>query len=299
MTRPRPFVVCVIDGWGVREDSDGNAIAMADTHHMSAWRTLYPYTTVEASGLAVGLPAGQMGNSEVGHLNVGAGFVVYQDSTRISEAVRDGSLLTNAELLAACQHAKQTGGSLHLLGLLGPGGVHAYSDHLYALLRLAAAEGLTAVYLHPFLDGRDTPPQSAVPFMTELLGVCRELGVGEIATVSGRYYAMDRDTRWDRTAKAYAALVDGVGPQATAPLAVIEAAYAAGITDEFVLPTVLVRDGAPVATIKDRRLGDLFQLSHRPRPAADPRDHRARLCRLRAAAAPRRPVLCDADRVRR
>lgn len=252
MTRPRPFVVCVIDGWGVRDNvTEGNAIALADTRYMSAWRIKYPYTTIEASGLAVGLPDGQMGNSEVGHLNIGAGFVVYQDSAKITEAIRDNSFFKNAELLAAVEHVRSHGSKLHLMGLLGPGGVHAYSDHLYALLRLAQAEGITEVYIHPFLDGRDTPPQSAIPFTQELIGICEVLGVGKIASVSGRYYAMDRDKRWDRTEKAYRALVFGEGPQATDPVEVIQAAYGAGITDEFVLPTVLMHEGAPVATVAD------------------------------------------------
>ncbi|HZB95244.1 MAG TPA: 2,3-bisphosphoglycerate-independent phosphoglycerate mutase, partial [Herpetosiphonaceae bacterium] len=207
MDRPRPFVLCVIDGWGVSERQEGNAIALAHTPNMSTWRTLYPYTTLAAAELAVGLPEGQMGNSEVGHLNIGAGFVVYQDSTRISESIRDESFFKNPMLTAACQHAKERGTRLHLLGLLGPGGVHAYSDHLYALLRMAKEQGLTDVYIHPFLDGRDTPPKSAIPFMEELLAVASKLGLGRVATVSGRYYAMDRDKRWDRTEKAYRALV--------------------------------------------------------------------------------------------
>ncbi|MBA3946565.1 MAG: 2,3-bisphosphoglycerate-independent phosphoglycerate mutase [Herpetosiphonaceae bacterium] len=252
MTRPRPLVLCVIDGWGVRDHvTEGNAIALAQTPHMSAWRTTYPYTTLEASGLAVGLPQGQMGNSEVGHLNIGAGFVLYQDSTRITESINDGSFFHNDELVAACQHVQAGGHKLHLLGLLGPGGVHAYSEHLYALLRLAKQQGITDVYVHPFLDGRDTPPQSAIPFTEELLKVCAEVGVGEIATISGRYYAMDRDKRWERVEKAYRALVEGQGPQATDPLQVIRDAYAAAITDEFVLPTVITKDGKPVATIAD------------------------------------------------
>ncbi len=251
MTRPRPFVLCVIDGWGVSERQDGNAIALASTPNMSSWRTLYPYTTLAAAELAVGLPEGQMGNSEVGHLNIGAGFVVYQDSTRITEAINDNSFFRNEVLVAACRHAKERGSRLHLLGLLGPGGVHAYSDHLYALLRLANEQGLGDVYIHPFLDGRDTPPQSAIPFMEELLVVAGRLGVGRIATVSGRYYAMDRDKRWERTEKAYRALAFGDAPRSDDPAAVIRNAYAGGITDEFVIPTVITSNGAPVANVSD------------------------------------------------
>jgi 2,3-bisphosphoglycerate-independent phosphoglycerate mutase len=199
----------------------------------------------------VGLPEGQMGNSEVGHLNIGAGFVVYQDSTRISESIRDESFFANPALLAAIQHAKERGTRLHLMGLLGPGGVHAYSDHLYALLRLAKEQELREVYLHPFLDGRDTPPRSAIPFTEELLAVAERIGVGRIATISGRYYAMDRDKRWERTEKAYRAIVFGDGPRATDPIEVIRTAYADGITDEFVIPTVLLDGDAPVATLAD------------------------------------------------
>ncbi len=251
MNRPRPFLLCVIDGWGVSDHQEGNAIALAHTPNMSAWRTLYPYTTLAAAELAVGLPEGQMGNSEVGHLNIGAGFVVYQDSTRISESIRDESFFKNPQLVAACRHAKEHGTRLHLLGLLGPGGVHAYSDHLYALLRLAKEQGLTEVYIHLFLDGRDTPPQSAIPFMEELLAVAAKLGIGRVATVSGRYYAMDRDKRWERTEKAYRALVFGEGRRAADPVAAIRSAYEEGVTDEFVLPTVIVEGDKPVATVGD------------------------------------------------
>lgn len=251
MTRPRPFVLCVIDGWGVSDQQEGNGVALAHTPNMSEWSVSYPYTTLNAAELAVGLPEGQMGNSEVGHLNIGAGFIVYQDSTRISEAIRDRSFFQNAELLAAFEHAKKHGTKLHLLGLLGPGGVHAYSDHLYALLRLAKDQGLTEVYIHPFLDGRDTPPQSALPYMEELLAVIANIGVGRVATVSGRYYAMDRDKRWERTEKAYRALVDGEGVRSGDPIAAIRAAYDNGNTDEFVLPTVIVEGDTPVAQIKD------------------------------------------------
>lgn len=251
MERLRPFVLCVIDGWGVSNATEGNSIALAHAPKMATWPITYPYVTVDASALAVGLPEGQMGNSEVGHINIGAGFVVYQDSVRISEAIRDNSFFANPTLLTACQHVKDHGSQLHLMGLLGPGGVHAYSQHLYALLRLAKDQGMTHVFVHPFLDGRDTPPQSAVPFMRELVSVMDELGIGKVASVSGRYYAMDRDKRWDRTEKAYRALVFGEGPTATDPVAVIEASYAENITDEFVLPTIILHDDQPIATVRD------------------------------------------------
>lgn len=251
MQRPRPFVLCVIDGWGVTDRADGNAVALAHAPNMAAWATTYPYTTLAASELAVGLPQGQMGNSEVGHLNIGAGFVVYQDSTRISEAIHDKSFFRNQVLLDAFEHARRNNSQIHFMGLLGPGGVHAYSEHLYALLGLANQQGVSQAFIHPFLDGRDTPPQSAIPFMRELLSVIERLGIGEVATVSGRYYAMDRDKRWDRTAKAYRTLVYAEGETAPDPITAIEQSYAKSVTDEFVLPTVITRDGQPIATIRD------------------------------------------------
>ncbi|WP_026370972.1 2,3-bisphosphoglycerate-independent phosphoglycerate mutase [Kallotenue papyrolyticum] len=251
MARLRPFVLCVIDGWGVSERREGNAIELGRTPNMHAWPSSYPYTTLAASSLAVGLPEGQMGNSEVGHLNIGAGFVVYQDSVRISEAIRDGSFFGNPALLGACEHVKRHASQLHLMGLIGPGGVHALSEHLYALLRLAREQDVQRVFVHAFLDGRDTPPQSAIPYMQELLAKIEEIGVGQVASVSGRYYAMDRDKRWERTAKAYRALVFGEGETAPDPITAIEQSYARQITDEFVLPTVIVRDGQPLATVRD------------------------------------------------
>jgi 2,3-bisphosphoglycerate-independent phosphoglycerate mutase len=251
MQRLRPFVLCILDGWGISEQTEGNAIALGETPNMARWAVTYPHTTLQTSGLAVGLPEGQMGNSEVGHLNIGAGFVVYQGSTRIFEAIKERSFFQNPVLLDACAHAKTHASQLHLLGLLGPGGVHAYSEHLYALLRLAKEQGVERVFVHPFLDGRDTPPQSALPFMQELLSVMGELGVGQVATVGGRYYAMDRDKRWDRTAKQYRAMVYAEGSTAPDPITAIRQSYEQDITDEFVLPTVIVGGGMPVATVQD------------------------------------------------
>jgi 2,3-bisphosphoglycerate-independent phosphoglycerate mutase len=266
MQRPRPFVLCVIDGWGVSDRADGNAVALAHAPNMAAWATTYPYTTLAASELAVGLPEGQMGNSEVGHLNIGAGFVVYQDSTRISEAIRDKSFFQNQVLLSAFDHARRNSSQIHLMGLLGPGGVHAYSEHLYALLELAKQQNASQIFMHTFLDGRDTPPQSALPFMQELLSVIERLGVGQVATVSGRYYAMDRDKRWDRTAKAYRVLVHAEGETAADPIAAIQQSYDKSVTDEFVLPTVIVRDGQPVATVRDNDAVIFFNFrTDRPR----------------------------------
>jgi 2,3-bisphosphoglycerate-independent phosphoglycerate mutase len=262
----RPFVLCVIDGWGVAPPGEGNAVTLAGAPNMTGWAEHYPYTTLDASALAVGLPEGQMGNSEVGHLNIGAGFVMYQDSVRISEAIKDGSFFANPVLLDACDHVKRNGSQLHLMGLLGNGGVHAYSDHLFALLRLAKRQGVDRVFVHTFLDGRDTPPQSAIPFMQELQNAIAEIGVGQVATVSGRYYAMDRDKRWDRTEKAYRALVFGEGVAAPDPLTAIEQSYAEEKTDEFVLPTVITRDGLPTATIRDNDAVIFFNFrTDRPR----------------------------------
>ncbi len=251
MQRLRPFVLCVIDGWGVSDRIEGNAVKLANAPKMASWAATYPYATVDASELAVGLPEGQMGNSEVGHLNIGAGFVVYQDSTRISESIRDQSLFTNPTLLAACEHAKRNDSQLHFMGLLGPGGVHAYSEHLYALLHWAKQQNVARVFVHTFLDGRDTPPQSAIPFMQELQAVMAELQVGRVATVSGRYYAMDRDKRWDRTAKAYRALVFAEGETAPDPVTAIEQSYAKNVTDEFVLPTIITEGDQPIAQVRD------------------------------------------------
>jgi len=238
----------VLDGFGVRDNGGDNAIALAQTPHLDGFYAKYPHTTVEASALRVGLPEGQMGNSEVGHLNIGAGRVVYMDSTRISLAVRDGSLQRNTALGAAMDRVKERG-ALHLMGLLSDGGVHSYQEHLEGLLRMAGARGLTRVFVHAFLDGRDTPPASGAGYVGQLQAFLRENGVGRVATVSGRYYAMDRDKRWERTEKAWRAVVRGEGPRAQDPLAAVQASYAAGLTDEFMVPVVIEDAGRPVATV--------------------------------------------------
>jgi 2,3-bisphosphoglycerate-independent phosphoglycerate mutase len=209
------------------------------------------HTQLTASGEAVGLPAGQMGNSEVGHLNLGAGFIVYQWITFIDKEIAAGRFFRNAALLGAMAAAKRSGAKLHLLGLIGDGGVHASSAHLAALLQLARDQQVPEVYVHAFLDGRDTPPQSGLGFMRDLEATMARLGAGRVATVAGRYYAMDRDRRWERVEKAYNALVLGEGVRAPSATAAIEASYAAGITDEFVLPAVIAQDGRPTATIDD------------------------------------------------
>lgn len=248
---PRPVVLAIMDGWGLAAASPGNAVELAHTPNVDRWLAGRPFTTLAASGLDVGLPDGQIGNSEVGHLNIGAGFVVYQELTRISKSIADGDFFENATFAAALGHAVQTGGDLHLMGLFGPGGVHSHEDHLHALLNLAKREGFERVYLHLFLDGRDVLPRSALGFLDTLENVIDRIGVGTIATVSGRYYAMDRDRRWERTGLAYAALVEGQGHTATSARQAIEQSYEKGTNDEFVLPTVITRNNHPVAVIKD------------------------------------------------
>jgi 2,3-bisphosphoglycerate-independent phosphoglycerate mutase len=250
--RARPVALIVLDGWGYRPQTEGNAIALANTPTWDALWKRSSRTLLDASGLRVGLPAGQMGNSEVGHLNLGAGRVVMQDLVRISSAITDGSFYTNPALTAACRQVKSTGGTLHLLGLIGSGGVHAIDQHLLALLELAKREGVSRVAIHAILDGRDTLPKSALAFMQELLGQIKKIGSpAKIASVSGRYYAMDRDRRWERTELAYRAIVLGEGTMVTDPIGAISKAYESGKTDEFILPVVVTENGKPVAPMKD------------------------------------------------
>ena len=241
MTKPKaPIALLILDGWGFgRENDPSNAINAANTPHMDALFKTYPNTRLSASGGAVGLPDGQMGNSEVGHLNIGAGRIVYQELTRITKAIKDGEFFTNPVLLAAADNAKKNGSALHLMGLLSDGGVHSHNTHLYALLRFAKEQGIERVYVHAFLDGRDVPPSSAVQFAEELEQEMASIGVGKIATIAGRYYAMDRDKRWERVEKAYRAMVCREGEVAVDAKTAIETSYAAGTTDEFVLPTVI------------------------------------------------------------
>jgi 2,3-bisphosphoglycerate-independent phosphoglycerate mutase len=250
--RARPVALIVLDGWGYRPETDGNAIALANT---PTWDSLWrrgSRTLLEASGLRVGLPAGQMGNSEVGHLNLGAGRVVMQDLVRISSAIADGSFYTNPALIGACRQAKKKNGTLHLLGLIGSGGVHAIDSHLCALIDLARREKVERVAIHAILDGRDTLPKSALGYMQELLAYIKKTGSpAKIASVSGRYYAMDRDKRWERTELAYRAIVSGEGTQVADPVEAIRAAYESGKTDEFMLPVVVAEKGKPVAPMKD------------------------------------------------
>ena len=247
---PRPRVLLVIcDGWGEAPPSPGNAITLARTPAFDRWRRDSAWTTLEASGEAVGLPAGLMGNSEVGHLNIGAGRVVRQDLLRIDLALRDGSFFQNAALLEAADRVRSTGATLHLLGLLSDGGVHSHERHLFGLLELARRRDVPNVRVHVFTDGRDTPPRSALGYVARLEKELAEKG-GKIATVSGRYYAMDRDSRWDRIALAWEALRFGRGERAASAAAAIEAGYARGESDEFLRPAVI--DGVgPSGTIRD------------------------------------------------
>jgi 2,3-bisphosphoglycerate-independent phosphoglycerate mutase len=250
---PRPLVLIVMDGWGINPRSDANAIALAATPTLDRLAREWPLTQLQTSGPAVGLPEGQMGNSEVGHLNIGAGKRVLQEYTRVTSAIFDGSFFRNPALLKAIEHVKRNNSQLHLMGLIGPGGVHAHQSHLVALLRLAAAHNVERVYIHAFTDGRDTSPTGAVDYMRELLAQAREIGgehPAQVATVSGRYYAMDRDNRWDRIARVYWALVRGEGQKAEDPVEAIAQSYERKVTDEFIEPVVIVRDGTPVATVQ-------------------------------------------------
>ncbi|ABO51491.1 phosphoglycerate mutase [Desulforamulus reducens MI-1] len=238
----KPLALVILDGWGLSQDKNGNAIAQASTPNMNQILANSSHTTLACSGEAVGLPEGQMGNSEVGHLNMGAGRVVYQELTRITKSIKDGDFFENPELLRAVQNVKEKDSALHIMGLLSDGGVHSHIKHIFAVLKLAAQQGLSKVYYHAFLDGRDVPPSSAKLYMRALLAKMKEEQVGQVATVSGRYYAMDRDCRWERTELAYRALVYSEGLQANSPLEAIDVAYERGETDEFVKPTIVTDD---------------------------------------------------------
>ena len=246
----KPTVLLILDGYGERKEKDGNAIALANTPVMDKLKKEFPYVEGQASGLFVGLPDGQMGNSEVGHMNMGAGRIVYQELTRITKAIEDGDFFENKALKEAVEHCKRENTALHFMGLVSSGGVHSHIGHIYGLLELAKRAGLKKVYLHAFLDGRDTPPDSGKSFLMEVEKKMQELGVGEIATISGRYYAMDRDKNYDRVEKAYRAMVDGTGEKASSVEEAIDASYAKKVYDEFVLPTVIEKDGA-VHTVSD------------------------------------------------
>jgi 2,3-bisphosphoglycerate-independent phosphoglycerate mutase len=246
----KPVTLIILDGFGVNAPVPGNAVEAAVTPNIDRYCARYPHTLIRTSGMDVGLPTGQMGNSEVGHTNIGAGRIVYQELTRITKSIEDGDFFENPALSGAVQHAKNNGTALHLFGLLSDGGVHSHNTHLYALLRLAARNDLKEVYVHCLYDGRDVPPDSAKGFTEELVAQLAEIGTGRIASVMGRYYAMDRDNRWDRVSRAYNAMVEGKGTTATDPVAAVAASYEAGIMDEFIAPTVIIKNGKPVGQIK-------------------------------------------------
>ena len=248
----KPTVLMILDGYGLNETANGNAVAGANTPVMDKLMAECPFVKGNASGMAVGLPEGQMGNSEVGHLNMGAGRIVYQELTRITKEIQDGTFFTNEALVKAVENCKENDSALHAFGLLSDGGVHSHNTHLYGLLEMAKKNGLSKVYVHAFLDGRDTPPASGKDFVIALEEKMAEIGVGEVATVCGRYYAMDRDNNYDRVKCAYDALTKGIGQTAEKAADGIQASYDKEETDEFVKPTVIVKDGAPVATIQDK-----------------------------------------------
>lgn len=246
-----PLALIILDGFGIRENGFGNAIKMASLPNYDRLANNYPYTQIQASGIAVGLPEGQMGNSEVGHLNIGAGRIVYQELSRISKEIKEGSFYNNQKFLDVIFHVKTNKTKLHLLGLVSDGGVHSHIDHLYALLKLAKLHGLDEVYIHCFLDGRDTPPRSAEGYIQDLLKKMKEIGVGQIASISGRYYAMDRDKRWERTQLAYKAMVLGEGRVVEEPLDAIKTAYSLDESDEFILPSVILNHQSNPNTIEN------------------------------------------------
>lgn len=250
MTRA-PVALVIMDGFGLAPAGPGNAISLARTPNLDALMQRWPRTSLACSGLAVGLPEGQMGNSEVGHLNIGAGRVVYQELTRIFKAIEDGTLKENEVLRNTIDGAVADGKAVHFMGLVSDGGVHSHQEHLYALVRMAVSRGATRVFVHAFLDGRDVPPTSGLGYVRALEDVLAEIGAGAIATVMGRYYAMDRDRRWERVERAWRAIALGEGIPAASAEEAVAASYAAGVTDEFVEPAVVTKDGSPIATVRD------------------------------------------------
>ncbi|WP_343101631.1 2,3-bisphosphoglycerate-independent phosphoglycerate mutase [Romboutsia sp. MSSM.1001216sp_RTP31141st1_G3_RTP31141_220114] len=245
----KPIALIIMDGFGESKIVDGNAVLNANTPNLDNLIKEYPHTLISASGLDVGLPNGQMGNSEVGHTNIGAGRIVYQDLTRVSKAIEDGDLFKNEVLLETMKNAKTS--ALHLMGLVSDGGVHSHIDHLKGILKMAKENGVENVYVHAFTDGRDTDPKSALKYIQDVEDYMKELGVGKFASVSGRYYAMDRDKRWDRIKLAYDTMVNGKGLTASSAKEAVENSYAEDKNDEFVLPTVIVENGHPVGLIKE------------------------------------------------
>ena len=247
----KPVMLMILDGFGINPNEKGNAVAIANTPNIDKLKKTWPTTIIHTSGLDVGLPEGQMGNSEVGHTNIGAGRIVYQDLTRITKSIEDGDFFSIKEFADAIDNCKKNNSNLHIMGLLSDGGVHSHIRHLVALLEFAKRKDFENVYVHCFMDGRDTPPTSGEGYIAKLEEKMKEKGVGKIATIEGRFYAMDRDKRWNRVKKAYNAMVNGVGEEATSALGAIEASYQKEVFDEFVKPTVICNGDSPVATIKD------------------------------------------------
>ncbi|MCR5640002.1 MAG: 2,3-bisphosphoglycerate-independent phosphoglycerate mutase [Lachnospiraceae bacterium] len=247
----KPVVLMILDGFGLNDNHEANAVYAANTPNIDKLMAECPWQKGYASGLAVGLPDGQMGNSEVGHMNMGAGRIVYQELTRITKSIEDGDFYDNEALTAAFASAKESGKSVHLYGLVSDGGVHSHNSHIYGLLEMAKRMGVSNVFVHAFLDGRDTAPTSGLGFVKELEAKMAELGVGKVASLSGRFYAMDRDNRWDRVEKAYRNLTEGNGVAATSATEALQASYDNEVTDEFVLPTTIMEDGKPVGLIGD------------------------------------------------
>ena len=245
----QPVALIILDGFAFRDEVKGNAVAQANKPNFDRYWNAYPHATLTACGEAVGLPEGQMGNSEVGHLNIGAGRIVYQSLTRIHKSIREGDFFRNEQFLKAVEHAKANGSKLHFMGLLSDGGVHSHYEHLFALLKLAKENGVEEVYVHGFLDGRDVGPTTALGYIEETEKQMQEIGVGKFASIHGRYYAMDRDKRWERVKLTYDALVDGTGPTAPTAAAGVQASYDNDVVDEFVVPFVITNEGKPVATI--------------------------------------------------
>ncbi|MFC1837235.1 2,3-bisphosphoglycerate-independent phosphoglycerate mutase [Thermodesulfobacteriota bacterium] len=259
MDTPTPILLAILDGWGAGPLTEFNAIHVADTPNMDRWQKTYPYTTLLCHNGAVGLPEGQMGNSEVGHLNIGAGRIVYQDFTRINRAIETGDFFENEVLKNTFTKARDNNSGLHLMGLVSDGGVHSHINHLLALLEMAAAHGLTKVYIHAFMDGRDTSPSSGINYIRQLQQEMARVGTGRLATISGRYYAMDRDKRWNRVEVAWQAIVDGQGIAANDPVQAVQNAYDRGETDEFIKPIVLHDEHSkPVATVEDNDIILMF-----------------------------------------
>jgi 2,3-bisphosphoglycerate-independent phosphoglycerate mutase len=259
MRKPPPILLTILDGWGVGPLTESNAIYVADTPNMDRWQKNFPYTTLLAHNGAVGLPEGQMGNSEVGHLNIGAGRIVYQDFTRINRAIETGDFSRNKVLQQTFRQSREKKSALHLMGLVSDGGVHSHMNHLLALLKMAAEQGLTEVYIHAFMDGRDTPPTSGLEYISQLQHELVWIGTGRLATISGRFFAMDRDKRWERIKIAWQAIVDGRGILGRDPVQAVKDAYHRGETDEFIRPTVLLDEsGSPVAKVKDNDVVLMF-----------------------------------------